>query len=115
MSAQRGVNEFIANCSHFMSDWGEILAGDLHVMLFGIAFRQSVRREGSTFVMGVRAVHGHVRHSDSQSVRHVADGAVCSCRLPQSIQTVPAVHTMGSRGSSPDVKRPGREANHSPT
>jgi hypothetical protein len=31
-----GVNEFVPNCPHFMSDWGEILAGDLHVMLYSI-------------------------------------------------------------------------------
>ena len=62
------------------------------------------------------------RHSDSQnrlgkSLRRIADSAFCSCRLPQSIQTVfgglPAVHTMGTKGYSSGVKRPEREANHS--
>jgi hypothetical protein len=89
----RGVNEFIANCLHFMSDWGEILAGDLQ-------FRQYVLREGRTFVMGVSAstctrAPWHVRHSDSLRARSrtVTFAAVVypkvSRRLQPSIQWAP--------------------------
>jgi hypothetical protein len=84
-------------------------------------------KEGRAYVVGVSARTRTVycgtcdvrtdRQTDRQTVRQIADGAVCTCRLPQSIQTVsgalPAVRTIDSRGSSPGAKRPGREANHS--
>ena len=95
----RGVNEFMSNCGRRSARNAVQVS----------AFRQTVRRDGRTFVMGVGAstctrVPRDVRRSDSHSARHIADGAVRNCRLPQSIQTVsgalPPFHTVGSRGSS---------------
>jgi hypothetical protein len=81
----RGVNEFIANCPHFMSDCGEILAADLHGMLFGICV-SSKCAQGTPYVCYGRQCRyretSHIR-TVCQSVRHIADGAAGSCRLPQ--------------------------------
>jgi len=57
----RDVSEFIPNCPHFMSDWGDILAGDMHVMLFSICVSSKCARASKAVRLLWAAVHVHAQ------------------------------------------------------